>query len=154
MSATPFQINLLAAWGGILAGFLTGLALGLGFHGEQWLGGYTSFKRRLLRLGHISLFALGVVNLCFYFTARELPVSAGLAIASGALILGAASMPVCCAVTAFLPRARTWFALPVLSLALGAAITILTLAGVMVGVRPGQPVAAGLGKPAAASSVE
>jgi hypothetical protein len=50
------QSNLLAAWVGILMGFLSGLALGLCFHRENWLGGYGSFKRRLYRLAHISLF--------------------------------------------------------------------------------------------------
>src|SRR5215468_10169843 len=99
MKAGLLQINLLAAWVGILLGFLSGLILGLFFHREQWLGGYASFKRRLYRLGHISLFALGLANLCFYFTARELPgPNIGLAVASWAFVLGAASMPVCCVV--------------------------------------------------------
>src|SRR5881397_2948507 len=67
------QVNLLIAWVWILLGFLSGFALGLNFHREDWLGGYGSYKRRLYRLAHISFFGLGVVNLCFYFTARALP---------------------------------------------------------------------------------
>ena len=45
--------NLWAAWIGIIAGMLSGAALGLFFHEESWLGGYGSWPRRLLRLGHI-----------------------------------------------------------------------------------------------------
>src|SRR6266436_1502559 len=63
------QLNLIAAWSGILAGFVSGLLLGLFFHREDWLGGFGSFKRRLYRLAHISLFGLAIVNLMFYFTA-------------------------------------------------------------------------------------
>ncbi len=36
--------------------------IGLGFHREEFLGGYGSFRRRLLRLGHIALAALGSLN--------------------------------------------------------------------------------------------
>src|SRR5206468_12363049 len=61
---TP-QLNLLAAWSGILLGFISGLVFGLFFHREGWLGGYSSFKRRLYRLGHISFFGLAVSTSCF-----------------------------------------------------------------------------------------
>ena len=65
------QINLLLAWLLILLGFVSGMVLGLFFHRENWLGGYASFKRRMYRLGHISFFGLGAVNLLFYFTAKS-----------------------------------------------------------------------------------
>jgi hypothetical protein len=78
------QINLLAAWIGILLGFLSGLALGLFFHRDDWLGGYGSFRRRLYRLAHISLFGLGAINFFFYFTARALPAGPLLSYASSA----------------------------------------------------------------------
>jgi hypothetical protein len=130
MNATPLQANLLAAWLGILLGFLSGMGLGLFFHRDDWLGGYGSFKRRLYRLGHISLFALGLANLCFYFTAREFSGPAlGLAIASWAFILGAVAMPLCCLVTAHFPAGRLCFGVPVLSLVLGGALTILAIVG-------------------------
>ena len=44
------HINLIAAWLGILLGFVSGMGLGMFFHNEKWLGGYASHKRRLYRL--------------------------------------------------------------------------------------------------------
>ena len=64
------QINLVFAWVWILAGFLSGMAMGLFFDKENWLGGYASHKRRMYRLGHIAFFGLGTVNFIFYLTAR------------------------------------------------------------------------------------
>ena len=123
----PLQLNLIVAWAGILLGFGSGLVLGLFFQRENWLGGYTSLKRRLYRLGHISCFGLGAVNLLFYLTAQRLPESPSLVIAAWAFIIGAISMPICCALMAHLPRARLLFALPVLSLLLGGALTLAML---------------------------
>jgi hypothetical protein len=41
------SLNFVAGWWLILAAFLTGAALGLGFHREDFLDGYGSFRRRL-----------------------------------------------------------------------------------------------------------
>src|SRR6266567_899614 len=123
------QINLLAAWLGLLLGFASGLVLGLFFRREDWLGGYASFRRRLYRLGHISFFGLGIVNLCFYFTANALPISGlGMMIASWAFVIGAVTMPICCLVMAHFPKAHLIFGAPVLSLLLGGIITVLLVA--------------------------
>ena len=122
------QINLLAAWVGILLGFLSGLALGLFFHREDWLGGYGSFKRRLYRLAHISLFGIGVVNFLFYFTARTLHGDSMVLLASSAFIVGAITMPICCLIMAHFPNTRSLFALPVLSLVTGGVLTVVEVA--------------------------
>ena len=121
------EVNLVAAWVGILLGFVTGLALGLFFRNETWLGGYTSFNRRMYRLGHISLFALGAVNLMFYLTVRDRPLSGWISAASIAFIVGAVSMPVCCLLLAHFPNLRLLFAVPVLSLIWAASLTLLSL---------------------------
>jgi hypothetical protein len=121
------QINLLAAWVGILLGFLSGLALGLFFHREDWLGGYGSFTRRLYRLAHISFFGLGAVNLFFYFTARMFPGNALIPLASSAFLAGAITMPVCCIIMAHFPNTHSLFALPVLSLVAGGVLTIAAI---------------------------
>src|SRR5215510_15126359 len=94
------QLNLIVAWMGILLGFVTGLVLGLNFHREDWLGGYGTFKRRLYRLGHISFFGLGAVNLMFYFTAQQFTATSALAVASWGFVAGAVLMPLCCFVMA------------------------------------------------------
>src|SRR5206468_2701103 len=124
---TP-QLNLIAAWIGILLGFGSGLVLGLFFQRENWLGGYTSLKRRLYRLAHISFFGLGAVNLLFYFTALHLsPGTRALAIAGWTFIIGSISMPICCLLMAHFPRTQPLFAIPVLSLILGAVLTLAAL---------------------------
>src|SRR5437588_6353866 len=107
MEGSPFHLNLLCAWLGILLGFLTGLVFGLFFHRENWLGGYGSFQRRMYRLCHISFFGLAGVKFMFYLTAREL-VLQGLPIemASWAFIMGAVAMLLCCVLLAHFPL--TW----------------------------------------------
>ena len=122
------KLNLIAAWLGILLGFGSGLVLGLFFNREDWMGGYSSLKRRLYRLAHISFFGLGAVNLLFYFTALRLPgSSAVLAIASWAFIIGAISMPICCLLMAHFPGTHLLFGIPVASLLLGGILTFASL---------------------------
>jgi hypothetical protein len=118
------EANLAFAWLWILAGFITGMAIGMFFHREGWLGGYGSHARRLLRLGHISFFGLAGINLMFYLTVRAAALAGPLtAHASWLLILGGATMPACCALMAWNPRWHLFFGVPVLSLIGGAALT-------------------------------
>jgi len=55
---------------------------------KNWLGGYGSWPRRMLRLGHIAFFGLGIINLAFALTARTLELETELALPSFLLILG------------------------------------------------------------------
>jgi hypothetical protein len=121
-----FQFNLVLAWLWILLGFISGMVLGLFFHGENWLGGYGSFKRRMYRLGHISFFGLGIVNLLFCLTVQTFSL-AGLFVAgaSWAFMVGAISMPLCCVVMAHFPKAHLIFAVPVISLIAGGVLTFM-----------------------------
>lgn len=122
------QLNLIVAWLWTLLGFVSGMVLGLFFHRENWLGGYASFKRRMYRLGHISFFGLGAVNLLFWLSVRNLPAAGPLAdFASGDFIVGAITMPLCCGLMAYFPQARHLFAVPVLSLITGAVLTLTVL---------------------------
>jgi hypothetical protein len=137
----PPQVNLVAAWLGILLGFVSGLTLGLFFQRDDWLGGYASLKRRLYRLAHVSFFGLGAVNLFFFFTAARLPhCGQTMAMASWAFIVGAISMPICCCLMAHMPRTRPLFAIPVLSLLFGASLTVVQLVrqAPCTDTRPGQ----------------
>jgi hypothetical protein len=119
------QLNLVLAWLWILLGFLAGLFFGLNFHKERWLGGYTSFKRRLYRLGHISFFGLAGVNFLFYLTARNfMPSSTTPWLASWGFVLGAVSMPICCFVMAHRPRLQALFLIPVTSLIVASILTL------------------------------
>lgn len=128
MNLELLRWNIVFAWGWILAGFLSGMALGLFFHQEHWLGGYGSWMRRMYRLGHISFFGLGFANLVFWVTARLLPdAPASLNVASVTFLIGGATMPLCCALAAHFRVARHLFAVPVLSLLVAGAITFLAL---------------------------
>jgi hypothetical protein len=118
--------NLILAWLWILLGFTSGMALGMFFHGENWLGGYGSFKRRMYRLGHISFFGLGAVNLLFCLTVQNFSLAGPIIhFASLAFIIGAIAMPVCCVVMAHFPKAHLIFAVPVVSLITGGILTFL-----------------------------
>ena len=121
--------NLALAWLWILLGFASGMVLGLFFHGENWLGGYGSFKRRMYRLGHISFFGLGAVNLLFCLTVQNFSLGGALIrFASLAFIAGAMAMPLCCLVMAHFPKARLLFAVPVISLIAGGILTLMEIA--------------------------
>lgn len=113
-------INLLGGWIGILAGVVSGAVIGLFFYREDWMGGYDSWRRRLTRLGHISFFGLGLLNLLFAATAALLPLSHPyLRVASVALLVGAVAMPVCCFLSAWRKPLRHLFPIPVLAVAVG-----------------------------------
>lgn len=125
------HINLLMAWTWILAGFGSGALLGLRFARDNWLGGYSSFRRRMYRLCHISFFGLGFINLLFWLTAKtggDLPATL-LNIASWTFIIGALSMPGCCLWMAHQPNANpsALFTVPVASLLTGGTLTLWML---------------------------
>lgn len=125
MKAIIPQLNLLLAWLWILLGFASGMVLGMFFHRENWLGGYTSLPRRMYRLAHISFFGLGAANLLFWLTVKDFPATgATLGLASGAFALGAVTMPLCCVLMAHWPKTRMLFALPVFSLLVGGGLTL------------------------------
>ena len=114
------SLNLIGGWLGMLAGVISGVVIGLFFHREDWMGGYASYRRRLTRLGHISFFGLGFLNLLFAATARDLALAGNaLWVASWGLLLGAVTMPVCCFLAAWRKPWRRLFPLPVLSVTTG-----------------------------------
>jgi hypothetical protein len=114
------SLNLLAGWIGVLGGVISGAAIGLFFHREEWLGGYSSFRRRMTRLGHISFFGLGFINLMFAFSIRMIvfPLYA-VQVASQCFIVGLVAMPFCCFLTAWHKTFRYLFPIPVLSVLIG-----------------------------------
>lgn len=121
-------VMLVAGWAGMLLGGLSGAAIGLFFHDDRWMGGYASFRRRLTRLGHISFFGLGFLNLLFAFThhSAALP-EAWSRVAAGALLLGALTMPVCCFLSAWRKPFRHLFAVPVVGVVVGVSATLVAL---------------------------
>ena len=107
--------NVYAAWIGFLAGCLAGVVAGLFFHDDNFLGGYSSWQRRLIRLAHVSFFGIGLFNLAFALTARALGIESGLNVVSVLLVIGAVSMPLVSYLAAYRKPFRQLFFIPVLS---------------------------------------
>ncbi len=119
------EINIIAGWIGMLCGVISGVLLGFFFHKDAWMGGYNSFRRRICRLGHISFFGLGFINLFFGVTQKTLDFPLTFAhLASLSFIVGAVTMPLCCFITAWKERMRHFFPIPVISVALGLIILL------------------------------
>jgi hypothetical protein len=104
----------------MLAGALSGAGIGLFFHDEQWLGGYASLRRRMVRLGHISFFGIGILNVLFAISVNALPIPAQHAgIGSTGLVVAAVMMPLSCFLTAWRPLFRFLFPIPVAGVVAG-----------------------------------
>lgn len=127
---TPSSISLIEpfAWILILLGMLSGAVIGMRFQEENYLGGYTSRTRRLLRLGHISFFGLGALNLFFAQSLTRAALDPHWAnLAGWLMIVGGISMPLCCAINAWLAKFQPLFAAPVISLTTGVSILLMGL---------------------------
>ncbi len=119
-------INLYAGWVGILCGVLAGAVIGLFFHDESWLGGYASWSRRMLRLGHISFFGIGFINLAFALTVGRLGLAGG-AWASLLLLVAAVGMPLVCFAAALWKPFRHLFPVPVLCVLIAVAWLLIQM---------------------------
>ena len=117
-------INFYAAWIGIALGFVAGAVIGIFFHDDYWAGGYVSWQRRMIRLGHISFFGLAFINLSFAFSVKIYGIYFGDQIISYLFIIGAISMPVVCFLSAYKKNFRHLFFIPVVSLVSGVAYFI------------------------------
>ena len=120
------QYNLFAGWIGILLGFMAGAVLGLFFYKDDWLGGYSSWPRRMARLGHISFFGIALINLSFAFTIRFFDLQNVSVWSSRLFIIGAVAMPLICFLSAYRKNFRHLFPIPVLSLLIGVIIFFFT----------------------------
>lgn len=104
------MINITAAWVGFALGCISGAMPGLFFHRQDWLGGYTSWPRRLIRLAHISFFGIGFLNLGMGLTSQALTIASP--VASILMLIGAVTMPALCYASAFRPAWRHLFFIP------------------------------------------
>ncbi len=114
MGVTLFKL----AFIGFMAGIVSGASLGLFFHNEEWLGGYNSFRRRLWRLGHISFFGIGIVNLLI---ALSYPHLAGVnfTVVTIGMLVATITMPLMCLLSGWKKPFRHFFFIPVLGFATG-----------------------------------
>ena len=109
-------VNIYVAWIGMFVGALVGALSGLFFHEQEWLGGYTSWQRRMIRLGHISFFGIAFINIAFVFTVSYLNIERGIILPSRLLIIGAITMPLVCFLSAYKKFYKHFFFIPVLSI--------------------------------------
>jgi hypothetical protein len=123
--ATPaFPLNWTGGWTLVLLAFLSGAVLGLGWHRDDFLGGYASFRRRVVRLGHIAFAALGMLNIIFSIVALPPPGTTAARVAATCLLAGGITMPLTCFMVGWRPAWRHAFALPV-TLLVVAVVSIL-----------------------------
>ncbi|MDA3962517.1 MAG: hypothetical protein PF961_17160 [Planctomycetota bacterium] len=107
--------SLLIGWILIALGLVSGALIGLGFHAEAWLGGYGTWRRRLLRLGHIACFGMGFLNLALAWSLPQLGTGPALLWAAAGLAVAGVTMPVVCWLSAWRKPLRHAFPIPVIS---------------------------------------
>jgi hypothetical protein len=106
----------------ILSAFVTGSLLGLFFHDDKFWGGYASFRRRIVRLGHISQAALGMLNVLYAVSSAA--GAGGDLVASLGFVVGGVSMPLVCFLSGWKKPFRHLFVIPVAALIVAAASTL------------------------------
>ena len=116
------MLNFYAAWIGIFLGLCAGAIEGLFFHEDLWRGGYSSWQRRLVRLGHISFFGIGSINLAYALSLDYLGIACPYRLPSILLVIGAAAMPTVCYLSAWRKIFRHLFFIPAGSVILGVAL--------------------------------
>jgi hypothetical protein len=116
----PARFNLLVGWISMVAGATSGATIGLFFHKENWMGGYASLRRRMVRLGHIAFFGIGILNVLFALSLLAVPIPPPWSrLASIGFVVAVVTMPACCFLTAWKPAFRHLFPIPVLAVLLG-----------------------------------
>jgi len=118
------EINLYSAWIGMLLGGIFGAIQGLFFHQKDWLGGYGSWTRRMMRLGHISFFGIAFINIGFVLTVNVLDIEEEVFIPSALFIIGAIGMPLICYLSSYKKVVRHLFFIPALSI-IGGVVSLL-----------------------------
>ncbi len=117
--------NAIFGWALILASILSGLVMGIRFQREEWLGGYSSLPRRMVRLAHIAMAALGMLNVLYASSTRQLALSPELlSVASVSFMAGGVLMPLACLWLAIRRRNYAFFSLPIMALLTGVALTL------------------------------
>ena len=125
LSKIPFLIG----WVSMFLGIFSGAYIGLHFHKEDWEGGYSSYRRRLWRLGHIAFFGIGFVALFAgltmqYFDFPGLPLK----LINAGLFTAAIGMPLICFLSGWKKIYRHLFFIPVL----GLSTTVFTMLSGMI----------------------
>jgi len=117
---TTANLHIYAGWIAMLGGVASGAVIGLYFHEDGWAGGYVSFRRRMLRLGHISFFGIGFLNMLFGMTLQTItPPPLFSQVASAGFLVAVVTMPLTCFLSAWKKPLRQLFPVPVLAVITG-----------------------------------
>jgi len=116
--------NYFFGWLWVLVGLVAGAIVGMFFYDDHWLGGYASWRRRMVRLAHISLVGTGLLNLAFAFSLDRLSSDAATRLASPLLVVGGVAMPLVCLLAAWRPGWRRVFFIPVTALLAAVALIL------------------------------
>lgn len=117
-------LNWYAGWTLILSAFVTGAIIGVFFHRDDFWGGYNSFRRRIVRLGHISQAALGILNVLYSLSSAPVSGSDESRTASWCFVAGGVAMPLVCFFSGWNEKLRYLFFLPVALLIVAAIATL------------------------------
>ena len=116
------HINIAFGWAWMCLGFIMGMVMGTRVEqfgvntlkrGPDWLGGYESVPRRLLRLSHVAFIMLPLLNIVFGQHIDAALVSfEWKRLASGSMIFGAIGVPLLCLTAAFYRPAKLFLGVP------------------------------------------
>jgi hypothetical protein len=120
----PHPLNWYFGWWLVLTAFATGAALGSRFTREDFLGGYGSFRRRIIRLGHIAQAALGMMNVLYGMSPWPVASDWHAQAASVCFVTGGVSMPLVCFLSGWKKEFRRLFFIPVASLVMAVLFTL------------------------------
>lgn len=124
MTEPSHLANWYFGWCLVLVAFVTGAGVGLFFHRDDFWGGYDSFRRRIVRLGHIALAALGMMNVLFSYSPWPTSQSWYGLVASTCFIVGGISMPTVCFLSGWHKGFRHLFFIPVTALIVAVIYTL------------------------------
>lgn len=99
-------------WWLIAAGFVVGAVFGVLAQNERWSGGYASRSRRLMRLGHVALIALGTLNVAWPLTTTAQVAPPSAAVITHCFALGGLMMGPVCFIAAYCWSCRCLFVIP------------------------------------------
>lgn len=138
-SDTRVAVNLAVGWSSLAVGALTGLILGIWSFGgpvpvPEWIGDYDTLPRRLLRLGHIAFFGLGILNIMLArHLGRQRSFSYPRPLALRAMNFGNVFLPVTLIAASVFEPAKYLMSVPALAvsfaLVVGAYVAILDASG-------------------------
>jgi hypothetical protein len=135
-------VGLAVGWTSLAVGALTGLVLGLWSFGGPvpvpgWIGDYDALPRRLLRLGHIAFFGLGILSILlarhFGGPHRGAP---GARLALAAMAFGNVFLPATLIAAAMFEPAKYLMAVPAMAVTLALGLAARAAIGAAAGGPP------------------